>query len=149
MPSRYHKAWSEDIKPTPATVPEAFDETVELLNARPEKVSTRKKPHGGLSLGALKKRVARAGVRGKRISEIAKEIKAGPALIDPFGNDFVVLGWPKGLLRERFGRRVAKEVSRFVASYLVVRDEWPDYAAALDFSIAETMRVGRKFSVMA
>lgn len=77
-------------------------------------------PHTYLSIGKLKKRLYRAGVRGWRVAAVAREIYAGPttsALAPDARNESsekLRLGWPIETLEARFGHRLTRQVTRFV-----------------------------------
>lgn len=79
-PDYEHEVWSSDAAPTLQSHPDAFYQSRELVNPRPRKVTTRKKPYETLSIGALKKRVYQAGIHGSRAAALAREIHTGPSL---------------------------------------------------------------------
>lgn len=122
-PDYEHDAWYGDAAPTPQSHPDAFCLHRELVNPGPTKVTVRKAPHETLSLGALKKRLSRAGIRGRRVAEIAREIHAGPGLDALTVGCVTVMGWPLKALESRYGKRVARAVARFVRTNLIVQDE--------------------------
>lgn len=122
-PDYDHEAWSNDTAPTRQSHPDAFYPHHELANPRPTKPTTRKQPHETLSIGALKKRLYRAGIRGQRAAVLAREIHAGPGLDDLTAGGITVMGWPVKALEERYGKRLTRAVTRFVRTKLVMVDE--------------------------
>jgi hypothetical protein len=118
-----HDAWHGDAAPTPQSHPDAFYPHHELVNPRPAKATTRQAPHETLSIGALKKRLYRGGIRGQRAAELAREIHAGPGLDALIAGGVTVMGWPVKTLEQRYGTRLAKAVMRFVRTKLIVLDE--------------------------
>lgn len=96
--------------------------------------STRSIPHASLSISALRKRLYRAGVRGGRLGQIAREIHACPDPRD-FRVGIHVLGWPMDELKRRYGKRIYRAVRVFVQTKWVMFDEGA--AMLRDGSMAE------------
>lgn len=122
-PDYAHEAWHGKVTPTPQSHPGAFYPDRELLNPRPAKNRARKAPHETLSVGALKKRLYRAGITGQRAAEIAREIHAGQGLDALTAGGVTVLGWSAKTLEDRYGKRIARAVTRFVHTELILLDE--------------------------
>lgn len=118
-----HEAWARDTPPTIESCPEAFYFRQELIDLKRSKASTRKGPLKTLSVGALRKRLQSAGIRGRMVAQIAREIHAGPDLTAMTAGGITVMGWPVQVLTERYGKRVSKAVTRFVQTKLIVMDE--------------------------
>lgn len=130
-PDYDHPAWSPegDAKPpTPQSEPDAFYFSRVYLESR-EKVSTRLKPHDSLSIGALRRRLARAGVRGAQVGVLAREIKQGPGILDLTATvgGMRALGWNVDDLKVRYGKHITRKVTRFVRKMLLVLDEFAYY----------------------
>lgn len=122
-PDYDHEAWRNDTVPTSQSHPDAFYTHHELVNPRPTNPTTRKAPHETLSIGALKKRLYRAGIRGSRAAAIAREIHAGPGLDALIAGGVTVMGWPVKALEERYGKRLTRAITRFVRTKFIMVDE--------------------------
>lgn len=141
-PDYDHPAWREFGSPTPDLVPDAFYRYSEPVHPRVTAPSTRRKPHQGLSAAMLRKRLYRAGLRGLEAKCVLRDILAGES--DEAGNA-IPGSWRTSSFRQRFGRRVAREVLRFVHIRLVVLDEFGYYSSPgfADLT-ARAMSIGRK-----
>ncbi len=133
-----HEAWVRDTPPTIESYPEAFYFRQELIDLKRSKATTRKAPLKTLSVGALRKRLQSAGIRGRMVAQIAREIHAGPYLAAMRAGGITVMGWPVQVLTERYGKRVSKAVTRFVQTKLIVMDE--AFFLMQSSSVAETIR---------
>lgn len=146
-PDHDHDAWSSDTSPTPATVPDAFYKvSVPARPVKPSPLHARRNPHSAVTAGMLRKRLYQAGVRGIEAKRILAEIMAG----EPLGAEDGVsmpMAWRVKNFHERFGRRVARAVLRFVQIRLIVLDEFAYYAQpSLAEFVQKAMSVGRKHS---
>lgn len=127
-PDYRHAAWLVgDEPPDPRRQPEAFTirrEPVPRPSPHPNRAARPqpRAPRERLSLAALRDRLFRAGVRGARVDQLAREIHAGPRP-EERALGFQVLGWPVGVLKARLGRRHFRAVTRFVKRELHVLDE--------------------------
>lgn len=122
-PNYDHEAWHSEATPTLESHPDAFYPHRELVNPRSAKSTARKAPHATLSIRALKKRLYRAGIASQRAAEIAREIHAGPGLDALMLGGSMVLRWPAKELERRYGKRIARAVTRFVRTTFIVLDE--------------------------
>jgi hypothetical protein len=107
--------------PTPESHPDAFYRKVVEVNAPRIRKSTRLKPHDTLSKRQLAKRLHRVGLEGRELRRIVAEIKQGQGL--GFLGGVRVLDWGPKELRQRYGRRVANAVLKFVLRRFFVMDE--------------------------
>lgn len=124
-PDYDHSAWLDAAAvPTPDTHPDAFYMTREEVRPLPAAPCTRKPPHRSLSIGALRRRLYRAGVKSGQVAALAREIHCGPDLssLSTTGG-CMVLRWPVRELEQRYGRRIARAVRRFVQERWLILDE--------------------------
>ena len=146
-PDYAHPAWSTGADaPDYATTPDAFYVRRELAYPRPAKAATRKSPHSTLSRTQLRKRLYAAGVRGSELRRNVSEVISGSTGAQPLG--VVVLGrWTEGSLRERFGKRTYKALTRFVARRLILVDEMSEFFAPQTTETLDLlMRLSRKMN---
>ncbi len=147
-----HPAWHSDgPDPTLQSEPDAFYVSREPLTPAAEPPSTRQAPHESLSIGALRKRLYRAGVRSPRLNELAREIAAGlkvGEVKDIQLNGGWVMGWPVDVLKQRFGQRIARAVTHFVLRRFLLLDEfWSGFSGEpAPFRFLEGMQAMRKFA---
>lgn len=122
-PDYDHDAWGSGTDPTPQSHPDAFYSHREQSKQRAAKTTKRQAPHETLSIGALKKRLYRAGISGQRAAALAREIRSGPDLDVLSAGGMTVMGWPVEALEERYGKRLTRAVTRFVRTKLIMMDE--------------------------
>lgn len=123
----YEPDYDQEETPTLQSHPDAFfpfRELVKLVNTRPAESTSRKAPHVTLSIGALKKRLYRAGVASQRAAKIAREIHAGPGTDALMSGGITVLSWPVKELERRYGKRISRAVTRFVRTQFIIVDEF-------------------------
>ena len=145
-PDYGHPAWEQDSLPTPDTVPDAFYFRAEPAYPRTQKAETRKKSLSSLSATRLRKRLYASGLKGPELAGVLHEILAG----EPVAQGMSVAGtWRVAPFRERFGRRVARAVLRFVHVQLIILDEFGYYASPglADF-VRKAMNTGRKHAAV-
>lgn len=148
-PDLDHEAWQGSVKPTPQREPDAFYKT--YLQTSPVAVKQmRKKPHTTLSIRQLRKRLHAAGLRGDRLNQVANEIKNGPQTIeDRVGGGLNFMGWPESILRQKYGRRITRAVTRFVHGKLIMVDELYHLVnsdSGFTEFLQNAMSFGRKFN---
>ncbi|MDO8416537.1 MAG: hypothetical protein Q7S87_10030 [Agitococcus sp.] len=120
----YHdEAWQTQAEsvPTPESHPDAFYRKVIDVNEPARRQSTRLKPPQTLSKRQLAKRLHRVGLEGAELRRIVSEIKNGPGLM--FSSGLTAMGWHTSILRQRYGRRVANAVLKFVRTRFLALDE--------------------------
>ncbi|TXI23103.1 MAG: hypothetical protein E6Q67_05015 [Roseateles sp.] len=145
-----HEAWLEDgPELDPKATPEAFIFKHVVISARRQKPKTaRLKPHESLSVSAMRRRLFEAGVKGAEVKLTARAIKAGPETLEDFAVGTVALGWEVGTLARKFGKRVARAVTRFVVKRMVMRDEAWSLIGSESFqaSVGRMYTSARKFN---
>ncbi len=147
-PDYGHEAWDLGAEPTPQSHPQAFDARRERVSPHPTNIRQRKVPHEMLGIGALKRRLYRAGLTRPRAVQIAREIHAGPGNQDLTVGGPMVMGWFVKTLELRYGRRIARAVSRFVRSKFILLDEGSSLMASGSMAnfIDQGIRAMRKYN---
>lgn len=147
-PDYDHEAWNLGAAPTPQSHPQAFDARRERIGPHPTISRQRKVPHERLGIGALKRRLYRAGLTRLRAVQIAREIHAGPGNQDLTIGGAMVMGWFVKTLEGRYGRRIARAVSRFVRAKFILLDEGSSLMASGSMAnfIEQGIRAMRKYN---
>lgn len=146
-PDYDHEAWEAATPPTPDTVPDAFYERIEPAHPKAPMAETRRKPHRSLTTSMLRRRLHSAGVKGLEAKQMLADIMAGEQ--DGLGI-MIPMSWSKRGFRERFGRRVARAVLRFVhVAFIVIDEAWQllNSPSATVF-VEKAMRTCRKVSAV-
>lgn len=143
-PDYNHEAWGSDTPPTPHTVPDAFYQRSEPAHPQETAPETRRKPHRALSTSMLRQRLYRAGIKGVEAKRMLAEIIAGEQKDEGIA---IPMSWSVSGFRERFGRRVARVVLRFVHVAFIVMDEaWMLLQPTTAQFVDKGLRAMRKFT---
>lgn len=122
---RNYRWWLfQDEEPENGYIEETYTVT-EPAYPKPVVESRRRRPHQNLSRGKLRRRLARAHLRGAELSQLVAEIKnRQPYVPGEYFGGTMVLGWNEKKLKERLGGRLFRMATRYVARSLIILDEF-------------------------